>query len=265
MLHSASNSNGDTLRSVSGIEMAGGTLASTNSVPFATNTDYDGSLNPSTANGGINGGVSGGLSPGSSNGNEQSNLLDGFPQPVVSAALAANNMNNTAGGIHAQGEGGPGISGGDSDDDVLFNDNNGVAKDGAATTGGRVSAVNINIGGMGMGMAPPGDGGNGNNGGMSTDAINRAKNMGWETWKSDKVVQWLEYELMTNYGLDSQEDQLQVKSFIQEFKKHNVNGKILQRIKSDPNFDNLRYLQSGFSDQSMGLWIAVKDAVSELP
>ena len=126
---------------------------------------------------------------------------------------------------------------------------------GIAQTGGMPGAVaagGVNVaGGGGVGM--------------STDAINRAKNIGWETWNVNKVVEWLEYELMTNYGLDSKEDQLQVKNFINEFTKHKVNGKILEKIKKDSNYDNLRYLQSGFSDQSMGLWIAVKDAVSELP
>lgn len=76
---------------------------------------------------------------------------------------------------------------------------------------------------------------------------------------------WLEKELLTNYGLNTQDDTKQVKAFVNEFAQHKITGKILENVKVDKQFGNLEYLKSGFSDKSMGLWLAVKDAVSQLP
>ena len=88
---------------------------------------------------------------------------------------------------------------------------------------------------------------------------------GWQDWDSTKVTQWLSFELSNNYGLDSKDEQEQVLKFINEFEKQNVNGKMLQKIKQDKNNEYLKFLQSNFTDQSAGLWIAVKDAVNDLP
>lgn len=89
--------------------------------------------------------------------------------------------------------------------------------------------------------------------------------VGWKSWNSKQVCSWLEKELLTNYGLNTQDDIKQVKKFVSEFEKHKITGKILENAKLDRGYGNLEYLKSGFSDQSMGLWLAVKDAVSHLP
>lgn len=189
-------------------------------------------------------------------------LLAEYPQPVVNIA----NM-GTSGGNNVIGEGAR-VGGVNVNASMRSNSKIGekAGKDvlelGDENSDNEMYGGDDNATDAGVGVI-----GNNNNihndGPKSMDTSSRW--IGWQEWTQEKVVEWLEFELTNSYGLGNQQDK--ILKFINEFKEQSINGRILKQIKNDGdhNYQSLKYLQSGFNEQSMGLWLAVKDAVTNLP
>ena len=114
-----------------------------------------------------------------------------------------------------------------------------------------------------------GGGGVSSRGRGETDAIRNNKLAGWQNWSKKQVGDWLEYELLNNYGLNDESDKIKISNFIVHWRNNDISGRVLKLLKSkkEHNSNEWNSIKSQFPQnlQSIGLWLGVEDAIQSLP
>ena len=84
----------------------------------------------------------------------------------------------------------------------------------------------------------------------------------YRLWGKQEVLNWVEAQLKGN-NIDAEI----IKSFINEFAKQNITGKILYQLKNDSNLEkSIQILKSQFANhnQTFGIWYAIQPAIESL-